>query len=185
MTIPATRLTYQEYLDSPETIARYDILDGEMVMAPAPIFRHQVTSGNIYTPVCAFVTEQGLGVVAYSPVDVMIQTEPLRTRQPDVLYVGNENRHIIGEMVHGGPDLVIEILSPGNSRRDSESKLEDYASIAVKECWLVSPEAGTVEVLSLVDGAWKRLSLRGLGDDVSSEVLADLELPVSEIFADA
>ena len=182
MTLQTTRLTYGQYLAGPEIKARYDILDGEMIMAPAPIFKQQIISGNIYTPVRAFVTERRLGVVAFAPVDLIIQTEPLRTRQPDLLYVSNENRHIICDMVHGGPDLVIEILSPSNSRKEIESKLADYASVDVKECWLVSPEGGTIEVLVLDYGEWKRVSLYGFGDNLESGVLPGLELPVSEIF---
>ena len=185
MTLQSTRLTYQEYLDIPEIKARYDIVDGEMIMAPAPVFKHQIISGNIYAPVRNFVTGRGLGVVAYSPVDVVIQTSPLRTRQPDLLYISNENRHIIGDRIHGGPDLAVEILSPGNSRGDIESKLADYASIGVKESWLVSPQAYTVETLVLENGEWKRKALYGLGDTVNSTVLPGLELPVSDIFAGA
>ena len=183
MALQTARLTYDQYIAAPEIKARHDILDGEMVTAPAPTFKHQIVSQRIFVPVYTFVMEKGLGVVLYAPVDVIIQTEPLRTRQPDLLYVSNENRHIIGDVVHWGPDLVVEILSPGNSRKDIESKLADYASVGVKECWLASPEAGTIEVLTLDYGEWKRVALYGFGDDLRSKVLLGLELPVSEIFA--
>lgn len=183
MTLQTARLTYDQYIAGLEIKARYDILDGEMVMAPAPTFKHRIVLQRIFLPVYSFVTQQRLGVVVFAPLDVIIQTEPLRTRQPDLLYVSNENRHIIGDMVHGGPDLVIEILPPGNSRKEIESKLADYASVDVKECWLASPEAGTIEVLTLDYGEWKRVALYGFGDNLESEVLPSLELPVSEIFA--
>ena len=183
MTLQTAKLTYDQYIAAPEIKARYDILDGEMVMAPAPTFKHRIVLQRIFLPVYSFVTQQRLGVVVFAPLDVIIQTEPLRTRQPDLLYVSNENRHIIGDMVHGGPDLVIEILPPGNSRKEIESKLADYASVDVKECWLASPEAGTIEVLTLDYGEWKRVALYGFGDNLESEVLPSLELPVSEIFA--
>ena len=177
MTLQTARLTYQEYLDTPEIKARYDIVDGEMIMAPAPTTKHQIASQKIFVPVYTFVTDRGLGVVMYAPVDVIVQTSPLRTRQPDLLYISNENRHIIGDRIHGGPDLVVEILSPGNSRRDIESKLADYASIGVKESWLVSPQAHTVETLILENGEWRRKAIYGLGDMVESTVLPGLKLP--------
>ncbi len=183
MALQTARLTYDQYIAAPEIKARYDILDGEMIMAPAPTFKHRVVSQRIFVPVYTFVTQQRLGVVLYAPLDVIIRTEPLHTRQPDLLYVSNENRHIIGDVVHGGPDLVIEILSPSNSRKDIESKLADYASVDVQGCWLVSPEAGTIEVLTLDYGEWKRVALYGFGDNLESGVLPGLELPVSEIFA--
>ena len=56
--------------------------------------------------------------------------------------------------MEGAPDLVAEILSPGNSRGEIEEKLADYARLGVRECWLISPEARTVEVLALAEDAW-------------------------------
>jgi Uma2 family endonuclease len=54
--------------------------------------------------------------------------------------------------VHSAPQLVVEVLSPGNTRRERERKLADYASLGVPEMWVVSPEARTVEVLYLESG---------------------------------
>ncbi len=181
-----TTLTYEEYLNEPETMFRYDIVDGEFVMSAAPNIYHQTVSGNVNEPVRRFVREHNLGGVWYAPVDVIVQQEPLRTRQPDLLFISNERAAIILEgRVHGGPDLVVEILSPSNSRADIESKLADYARVGVRECWLMSPEGHTVEALQLYAGEWKRLALRGGGETVETVVLLGLELPVSEIFQGA
>ena len=185
MTTTQTRLTYQDYLEYPETKSRYDIVDGEMIMAAGPTRFHQTISGNIYDPVRRFVRENGLGAVWYAPLDVIVQQEPLRVRQPDLLYVSNDNSGILGDRINGGPDLVVEILSPSNSRREIESKLSDYAQIGVRECWLVSPEARTAEVLQLESGEWKRLFIRGAGERIESVVLPGLELEITEIFQEA
>ena len=56
---------------------------------------------------------------------------------------------MLDDRIHGGPDLVIEILSPSNSRADIEGKLADYARIGVRQCCLISPEARSVEVPQL------------------------------------
>ena len=180
-----TRLTYQDYLDSPETKARYEIIDGELLMAAGPTRSHQTISGNIYRPLQRFVSEHGLGWVWYAPLDVIVRQEPLRVRQPDLLFVSNENSVILGDRIHGGPDLVVEILSPSNTRVDIESKLADYAQISVRECWIVSPQARTVEALGLESGQYSRLFLSGLGDTVESEILSGFHLPVSQIFQGA
>ena len=97
--------------------------------------------------------------------------------------MSTERTTILGQIVEGGPDLVVEVLSPGNSRADVEGKLADYLSMGVGESWLVSPEARTVEVLVLSEGNWRRESLFGLGDRVESTVLTGLSLPVSGLFA--
>ena len=127
MTLQTGKLTYQEYLAGPEIKARYDIIDGEMVMAPAPSVNHQTISRRILSRIDRFVTEHGLGEVWFAPPDIIVQMDPLRTRQPDLLFVSNDNRGILGEIINGGPDLVVEILSPSNRRSDIEGKLADYA----------------------------------------------------------
>ena len=185
MTTTQTKLTYEEYLKEPETMLRFDIVDGEVIMAAGPTRPHQIISGNVYRPVHRFVSEGGLGEVLYAPVDVVVRQEPLRVRQPDLLFVANENSSILGDRINGGPDLVVEILSPSNSRRDIEEKLADYARIGVHECWLAAPEGRTVETLLLEGGEWQRLAIRGVGEKVETVVLQRLELPVSEIFEGA
>ena len=183
MSTQTQRLTYEEYLKTPEIKARYDIVDGVMIMAPAPSINHQVVLGNLHAHLRQFILAQALGKVLFAPVDVIIQREPLRTRQPDLLFVSTERYSILGQMVEGAPDLVVEVLSPSNSRADNQAKLEDYGSLGVRECWLVSPEASSVEVLESVEGAWTRVAMCGLGDQVQSQVLSGLTLGVGEIFA--
>jgi Uma2 family endonuclease len=53
---------------------------------------------------------------------------------------------------HSAPQLVVEVLSPSNTRREREEKLGDYAALGVPEVWVVSPEARTVEILYLENG---------------------------------
>jgi Uma2 family endonuclease len=65
--------------------------------------------------------------------------------------------------IHSAPQLVIEVLSPSETRKEVVEKLRDYESIGVEEVWLVSPEARTVEVLGLQNGRLERLSLLAVG----------------------
>ena len=81
------------------------------------------------------------------------------------------------------PDLVIEILSPTNTRRDLDDKLEDFRSIGVREVWIVSPEALTMEVMRLSAEGIHPLAIFGTGMTVRSQVLEGFALPVAEIFA--
>ena len=182
MTLQTKRLTYEEYLKLPEVRRRYEIIDGEMVTAPGPSTEHQVILAQLFFHLYWFVNEHGLGTVLFAPLDVLIEREPLRTRQPDLLFVSKERSSILGQIVEGAPDLVVEVLSPGNTRGDMDDRLADYAGLGIRECWLVSPEGRTVEVLSLAGGNWKRVSLSGVGDTIRSAVLQGLEVPVSQIF---
>ena len=181
-----TRITYEEYLKEPVAMHRYDIVDGEMIMSAAPNPYHQRTSKRTFRPIDRFVIEHELGEVLYAPLDIVIRSNPLRTRQPDLLFISNERAGIIqDDRIHGGPDLVVEILSPSNSRGEIEGKMSDYARIGVRECWIMSPEGLTVETLQLDSGEWKRLAIRGVGEDVETVVLQGLGLPVLEIFQGA
>ena len=69
------------------------------------------------------------------------------------------------------PDLVIEVLSPSDTKKVLTGKLTDYQRIGVKECWLVSREIRSVEVLRLSARKSERAGLYGLGETVCSEAL--------------
>ena len=180
-----TKLTYEEYLKEPETMLRLDIVDGEVIMAAGPTRYHQLISGNIYRPVHSFVDAGELGEVLYAPVDVIVQRSPLRVRQPDLLFVSNQRADIKGERIEGGPDLVVEIISPSNTRAEIDGKLADYASINVRECWLVYPQIHAAEVLLLEGGQWHRAYIRGTGERLESTVLPGMELEISDFFEGA
>ena len=187
MTTTATQtqlLTYEEYLDTPEIEGRFDIVDGEMIMAPSPIPEHQITSREFFRILDPFVVGRNLGILLFAPLDIVIRRNPLRTRQPDLLLLSNESyaRIYLDRPIEEAPKLAIEILSPSNTRRRVQDALSDYAAIGVKECWLVSLDARTIEVLTLVNGEWQRLALLGIGDRMRSEALAGLDVEVDRFF---
>jgi Uma2 family endonuclease len=183
MTVDLKHLTYADYLSLPEIKARYSIIDGELVMAASPTPDHQTVQLELAVILVPFVREHRLGRMFVAPLDIVIRREPLRTRQPDLMFISNARRYIIGrQVIEGGPDLVIEILSPSNTRRELEEKLQDYQVIGVREAWIIAPQGQTVEVLQLSPEHIERLGLYGLGDTIVSRVLPDLRLTVAEIF---
>ena len=189
MSTKAKGLTYEAYLALPETKQRYEIVDGVLLMPPAPTPSHQWFMLEIAVRLRSFVNERDLGVVLAAPVDLLIRREPLRTRQPDILYLSAERTGIRGpaelrglQFLEISPDLVVEVLSPSNTRREIESKLEDYRQISVRECWLVSPEAETIEVLRLSAEGATTAGIFAVDGTLRSEVLGDFTLPIREIF---
>jgi len=189
MLVEAKTLTYEEYLAMPEMNCRYEIIDGVLLMSPTPIWKHNRTVRRIANLLEAFVMEKDLGEVQQAPYDVVVEEDPLRTRQPDVLFVSADKVRALGietldelAQLPFAPDLAVEVLSPGNTRGDIEEKLDDYARIGVRECWLVSPEAQTVEVLKLTRKGYRRIGLYGMGAKVKSDALPGLELPVADLF---
>lgn len=190
MSVETSLLVYEDYLALPEMKQRYEIIDGEMVVTLTPTPEHQWLLGNAYTHFDAFVESHQLGIVLFAPVDVLIARDPLRVRQPDLLYLSAErlgNLTLTEALKRNpldiAPDLVVEILSPTNTRIDMESKCADYSTIGVRECWLVSPEARTVEVLRLTPQSIETFGIYGTGSIVRSAVLPELEFQVKTIFA--
>lgn len=182
-------LTYKAYLALPETKQRCHVVDGVLVIEPPPTLTHQWMIGEIGVRLSNFVKERELGVVMMAPLDVLVRKEPLRVRQPDVLYLSAERTGIRGlaelrgmALLEIPPDLVVEVLSPSDTRRDIEDKVADYRRIGVQECWLVSPEAETVEVLRLSTPEDILPRIVGIGGTLSSELLGGFTLRLKDIF---
>ena len=182
-------LSFDAWLALPETKQRCEVVDGVLLMPPSPMGEHQWLDLEIATWLKIFVTREGLGIVVPAPYDVLIRREPLRVRQPDVMVVNAELTGIsrpadlVGRaFLESPPLLVVEILSPSNTRRQVEEKLEEYRSIGVPECWLVSFPARTVEVLRLLGDGVEVLGVYGMGDLLRSEALPGFELPIADIF---
>ena len=114
---PAVKLTCQDYCAAPAD-ERYELLDGELFMVPAPNIKHQVVSAEIHTQLGRFIKDRGLGTLVYAPCDVRLSDNDVV--QPDLLFVSREREHLLsgGQNVQGAPDLVVEILSPSTADRD-------------------------------------------------------------------
>jgi len=181
---------FKDYMALPETNLRYEIIDGEIIMPPAPTVRHQLIVRNLSYVLHRHVSMNKLGDVIWSPLDIRIPEFLFRTRQPDVLFISKERSGFTDtdstegiQLLDVGPELVVEVLSPSDTHKVIQEKLTDYQKIGVDECWLVNPRSYTVEVLKLLKDKIEHIGIFGIGDKVRSEVLPELDLTVDEIFA--
>ncbi|MGA2263477.1 MAG: Uma2 family endonuclease [Acidobacteriota bacterium] len=175
------RFNYHDYLQLPEG-KRYEILDGELYVVPAPNTRHQRLFREIFDVLLHHTRERELGEVLGAPYDVVLSDENIV--QPDILFVSKERLGIIRESnITGPPDLVIEILSPTTRTRDLEIKRKIYAGFGIREYWVVDPESATVEVLTWSEPGYTRAGIYGKSQHLSSPLLPELNLPLDEIFA--
>ena len=182
VTNPDVRLTVQDYLNIPEEDEnRYELINGELYMAPAPSWEHQKSTINLATLLDNFVSDTGLGEVVASPIDVYLSDEDVF--QPDIVFISNERLGIIrSDGIHGAPDLVIEVLSPGTERIDRTLKSERYEMFDVSEYWQANPIAKTILVLRARDGAFERVGLFTEGMTLETPLLPGLRVDVSEVF---
>jgi Uma2 family endonuclease len=175
------RFNYHDYLQLPED-KRYEILDGELHMVAAPSTKHQRVSLNLTVALYQYAKRTGAGTVYEAPCDVILSDENIV--QPDILFIRQERNAIIGEAnLQGAPDLVVEVLSMGTRLKDLGIKRKTYAGFGVQEYWIVDPEAETVEVLVWSEPGYVRAGIYANTDCLSSPMLPDLNLPVTEIFA--
>ena len=103
--------------------------------------------------------------------------------QPDIVFISNERLGIIhSDGIHGAPDLVIEVLSPGTERIDRTLKSERYEMFDVSEYWQANPIAKTILVLRARDGVFERVGLFTEGMTLETPLLPGLRVDVSEVF---
>ncbi|MEO0155427.1 MAG: Uma2 family endonuclease [candidate division WOR-3 bacterium] len=173
--------TYEDYLKL-EDDKRYEVINGRLTEMPAPTPWHQDIAGCLYFVMRKFVMEKGIGKIYYSPIDVVFRGDVIL--QPDIVYVSKERLGIIGEKaIMGVPDLIVEIVSPSTTRRDTVVKKGVYENFGVKEYWIVYPEEKAVEVWVLGEkGKYELYSFAEKEGKVKSKVLEGLEVDLKEVF---
>ena len=174
------KFTYQDYLLLPED-KRYELIEGELFMVPAPAPYHQEVSKNLFLALNSYIESKKLGKVYYAPLDVVLSDKDVV--QPDILFISRQRLSIITKKnIRGAPDLIIEITSSTTRKRDGVLKRKLYAKFGVKEYWLVDIEKEEVEVLSLGEKGFERVGLYNRDETLSSPLLENLRIALSEIF---
>ncbi len=186
MAVTAPLLTYEQYMSEEPTHQRYEIVDGVRVIVN-PTRKHQDVLLNIAELFRSYQRRSRVGKTIIAPCDVLIRRNPLRVRQPDVLFISHEQLAKCGEEddpapLEAAPELVVEILSPSDYRSALREKIEDYCAAGVKECWIVSPQAETVEVLRLSAEGAETVEIYGISQTLTSVTYPDLTLAVESIF---
>lgn len=176
--------TYDDYARLPDNGFRYEVIDGALVMSPAPLVRHQSTFRQLFKVLVRHVERHRLGEVWSAPIDVVLGDRATPV-QPDIVFVAQSRLHIVGrERIEGAPDLVVEILSRSTAARDRGLKFDLYAASGVREYWLVDPDERSLEVYVLRGQAYAPLGTYRRGDVARSELLPGLKLKVKELFED-
>jgi len=178
--IEKKKYTYEDYLKTPED-ERYELIEGELIMSPSPIPKHQRISRKIEFILEKYVTENDLGEAFYAPCDVYLDDE--NVIQPDILFISKDRLNIIGEKnIQGAPDLVMEIISENTAYRDFVQKKRLYAKFGVKEYWIVIPEEKLIEIYTLKDNTYTLYKTYYKDDILESPYLRNLKIELKGIF---
>jgi len=128
-----------------------ELIDGIIYMSPSPIRDHQKVLGKLFSQLLEYTESKNAGEVYLAPFDVYLD-EYSNAVQPDIVFVSKENLSIIKDHIHGVPDLMIEILSPGNKKYDQEKKKELYERFGVQEYWIIDPSTNEATGYTLKSG---------------------------------
>ncbi len=171
--------TDQDFAELPEgTLAQ--LLEGEIFMVPAPVPEHQRVSGKLFTRLLQYVERKNLGEIFFSPIDVFLDEH--NVVQPDLVYISEEKRSIIGEKrIEGAPDWIAEILSEGNAYHDLKTKKKLYEKHGVAEYWIVDPMERSVEVYRNGESGFKLITSSTSGK-IESSVLDGFSVEIDRIF---
>ena len=175
-------LTYADYAALPDDGQRYEILDGELAVTPAPGRRHQQIVGELFIVLHAHVKTRGLGQVFVSPFDVIL--DDTSVVEPDIVYVARDRLGIVAERgVEGAPTLAIEVISPSTRARDRDAKRELYARHGVPFFWIVDPETRSIDAYVLRSGAYVVEGQAAGADSLRAEPFPDLAIPAAALWA--
>ena len=182
-------ITWEDYLQGePKGLECYEIEDGEVIVVGAPSGEHQWVIKVLLRVLDDFVTSRQLGIVIQAPFDVVVQRDPVRTRQPDLLFLRKERGGTPEQIrqlkrLEIPPDIVIEVVLASEEETERlEHKLRDYHRIGVPEVWLVYPEKRAVEVLVWAEDGWRWHGLFFSKDKIRSTILGETDFAVGRIF---
>lgn len=169
----------------PDNGNRYEIVDGELLVSNQPSWHHQLTCSRVLTALDRWSTETGLGVANGAPGLIFSSEDDVA---PDVVWVSRERLPRILEedgKLHGAPDLVIEVLSPGsaNQRRDREVKLKLYTQQGVREYWIVDWRQRLVQIYRRQEITLQLVGTLYESDALSSPLLPGFRFPLETLFA--
>jgi Uma2 family endonuclease len=160
---------------------RYEIIDGELQVTPAPAPEHQWLSGQFFGLLWTHVRQNHLGMVFCAPLDVMFTD--FSVVEPDIVYITAEQVARIGRRgIEEAPTLVIEILSPSTTARDRGIKRELYERQGVPHYWLAHPTRRTLEVHELRGGHYELMATLTGNAEFRPALFPGLVIPLREIW---
>ena len=179
--------TYADYLQW-NLRYRIELFKGRIFRLSAPNTNHQKISGKLYLSIGNFLNQQPCQVFS-APFDVRLPIKN-KKRDDEVTTVVQPDLCIICDPLkldergcNGAPDLVIEILSPGNNKKEVKLKFDLYEEAGVKEYWIVYPAEENIITYFLNDQQkFVGGKIYASGDTIHSKAVAGLSVNLDEIF---
>ena len=174
-------MSYEEYLILPDDGRRVEWVNGEGIHHQSPIVAHQEMVIFLAILLSSYVRRLNLGLVLGGLFEVRLWPNG-PAREPDVLFIGRERLAQLTERrFEGGPDLVVEVVSPGSVTIDRVDKFLEYEQANVSEYWIIDPRPHQQQADFYIRDAGGRFAAAPLDDEgvFASAVLPGFRLNVA------
>lgn len=181
---PQGKWRISDYLDfDANTNHLIEFSNGTVEFLPMPSLRHQRYARALFLLLCAYIEKHQLGEAFFAPTKVKLWENKIR--EPDILFVSHKNVAYATEQWFERVDLVMEVVSPDDPKRDLVKKRREYAQAGIPEYWIADSRSRTISVLILSDSSDRKYTLHGkfgTGEVATSHLLPSFAVPVNDIF---
>ena len=176
--------TYSDYLLW-QFSERVELIKGFIKkMSPAPSRNHQTVVKNIAVKLSSVLENKPCSFY-FAPFDVRLPIPSAKKNttvvQPDLCIICDESK-LDEQGCNGAPDLIVEILSPNNSKHDLDTKFRLYEESGVKEYWMVEPTQKMVLVYTLQNDCYIGLKPVLVDETINSPLFPDMKIEVADVF---
>jgi len=174
------RVTYEEWLQMPEVDdAIEEVVDGEIILMPPNKAVHALIADFIADELKRQL-DRSRYLILTTSFGLLISERPLTCRVPDIAVL---DRDLPKDGFFRSAHIAVEVLSPSETRRLTDRKLQDYEAIATPEVWVVSPGDRAVEVFQLENGALERVAILVSGI-LKPRAFPHVEVNIAQIWRD-
>lgn len=175
--------TLEEFweLPDPPDHSKLELIAGVLYMTPPPGHKHDRAASRLNRKISEYLIKSGKDGILYIP-RAAIWTSPNTHLEPDLFYLSAETESQFESDHRDTADIVIEVISPGSAKYDRNIKADAYATLGVKELWLVDERGGEIEVRYLQGKRFGPGKVFGRSDVLQSRVLPELSLKIGDVF---
>ena len=173
-------LTAEEYFASCH-LERSELIHGKVIELMPPGFKHGEIAVTIASFLKNFLRGKKLGRVSVEG-GYVLQRNPTIVRSPDVSFLEASRLEGVetSGFIEGAPTIAVEIVSPGDTWSEVESKARLYLEVGAREVWIVECESRTIELRRV--GQASHIYLQN--ETLQTDVLPDFQMPLTEVFED-
>lgn len=158
--------------------------EGALHILPMPTYAHQLLVAFLYRALLAYLDQFPLGHAIFAPLRVKLWEG--RFREPDIIFMLRKHSHRMHNRYWESADLVMEVMSPDDPKRDADTKRQEYAQAGIAEYWLINPMDETVTLFTLRESGkpYTVQAVYSRGETAASVLLEKFYIDVNQLFAE-